>query len=473
LIICKFCKDLYNILHYIILIDWGFHMKKGLQYVCVFILLFSFLLPIHPIQGALQNSLSFSTNPISPITGRPPSGQRWDINQLTIVYLNGSFYNMGYQLGELLVQEIQINQRAFNSFYEREGITMNEVMELWDIQKQYVPQELIDYIQGTADALGLDFEDIACTWVAEGAEYCRCSSFTAWGDATKDGELVFARSLEFPLSIEDPLTGDFVQDYPILVIANPDEYNAFMYPTFAGYVMEDGLNEKGVAISNMWSANNDKTKEGSPMGVRLFEALYKASTAQQAIKILTDHKTFGYNFIVADASVPIGYAVETTGSLSYSGTWDNPVENKWPFWAIENVVRRTNCFLHPNLAATQRDHYSPRHPAYCLGLIQGTNAWWFVWNHFKALSKGIESNWGRLDVNSTLFTMRSVYHGMYDPLWNFMLKTGMTWTTWWQWVACPKSGEVKISFAKGDVSAHQNTVFEFNFLNTLENHYPS
>jgi len=368
-----------------------------------------------------------------------------------------------------------LNTRAFRHYYEELGIYQKELMDLWTIQRSYVPQEVIDYIQGCEDALEVPFEDVAGIWVAEGAAYIhKCSSFAAWGPATKDGKLIQMRSLEFPLSIQDPLTGDFVQDSPILVICDPIDHHAFMYPTFAGYVVEDGINEKGISVSNMWSPSNDQICSGEPMGIRLFEVLYSASTAQEAIEILTRDETFGYNFVVSDSKVPIGYAVESTAHQYYAGTSDDPVESIKPFWSIPNVVRRTNCFLDPSLASSQRDIYNPNAMAYWISFIsEDPNFWPITWNHYKALSIGIEKNYGSLDVNSTMTMLRTVYHGGYNPLWDIILTLQPSWSTWWQWVACPETGEFLITFAKGQLSAHWKSYFSLNFLKTLENKQPT
>ena len=451
-------------------------MRKTKGLVLSIVICFLLLNLIHPV-NSLYNTVLLDTSTLDydPQATGDSEYRRWDINDITIVYLNGSFYEMGYQLGSLIQKEFTINKRAFLNFYQAEGISYNELVSLWNTQKPFVSTETTDYIQGTADALGVSFYDVACVWVAEGAAYCRCSSLSAWGDATKTGELIHMRSLEFPLTIKDPQTDEYVQNSPILVIGDPDgdEYNAFMYPTFAGYVVEDGVNEKGIAVSNMWSPNTDQTMNGAPMGVRLFESLYGANTAEDAIRIITSDRTFGYNFIVSDAKIPIGYAVETTASRTYAGTWNDPSESHYPFWSIKDVVRRTNCFLDSSMAETQREYYNPHHLVYWLGLFkENPDPWVVVWNHYKALSKGIESQWGNLDINTTTFIVRQVYHGSYDPIWDFILQFRTDWTTWWQWIACPATGEFKIAFADGRISAHHNTIYSFNFLETIEQHHP-
>ena len=144
-----------------------------------------------------------------------------------------------------------------------------------------------------------------------------------------------------------------------------------------------------------------------------------------------------------------------------------------PFWPITHVVRRTNCFLDPSIAETQRAHYNPHHISYWTGLLKSDpEPWVVIWNHYKALSKGIKEHYGDLSINLTVFMMRQVYHGGYDPLWNIILKQRTNWTTWWQWVACPSTGDLKISFADGPISAHKNTVFSINLLKTIEQKKP-
>lgn len=448
-------------------------MKGGIQLLA---LALGFIVVMN-IPGVIsQPQQPFSQNDEKPfLVLSEEKGKRWDINDVSIVYLNGTFYEMGYGLGTLVKQEISLNARAFRNYYAEQGIYQKELMDLWNLQKPFIPQQVIDYIQGCADALDVPFEDVACIWVAEGAAYVhKCSSFAAWGPATKDGNLIQMRSLEFPLEIQDPLTGGFVQDAPLIVICDPIDHHAFMYPTFAGYVVEDGMNEYGIAVSNMWSPNSDQTCSGAPMGIRLFEALYSSTTAEEAIDIITNDRTFGYNFIVSDAKVPIGYAVETTAHKTYVGTWDNPVESLNPFWEIPYVVRRTNCFLDPDVASTQRDIYNPNALQYWLSMYSDNpKPYPIIWNHYKALSKGIEAHYGELDLNLSMTMLQSVYHGGYDILWNILLSSMESWNTWWQWVACPSSGDFLITFAKGQTSAYSNSAFSINLIETLANKQPS
>ena len=401
-----------------------------------------------------------------------PSKKGWleKIYGINVLHLNGSFYEMGYQQGYLIKTEILENLRAFNYYYEKNiGVTYDDFLELWNQQKPFVSQNLIDFIQGTADGAGLPFDSIAITWVYDGGIYMHhCCGFATWGSATKNNELFFARSLDWYIDIQDPVTGKYVQENPVLIIANPDYGYSFMYSTVAGYVIEDGFNENAIAVSNMWSKNRDQTLNGTPMGIRLFETLYKSSNAEEAIDHITSNETFGYNFLVSDGNASQGYAVETTANNTYYGKWDDSTESTKPFWKINNTVRRTNCFINTTLASYQRNPYNPKSIMHIFKLKEGKPVWFFTWIHYKALSKGIEKFFGNIDLNKTIEILRGVYTLHYDWTWIFYNKLwGVTLNTLWQWAACPKTGDFLISYANPGKSAWECPIYYFNFFSLL------
>jgi hypothetical protein len=325
----------------------------------------------------------------------------------------------------------------------------------------------MDYLQGTADAIGVDLEDIGFIWIWEGVLYYKhCTSFAIWGDATKSGELIHIRSLDGLGYLEDPVTGMYSQEFPVLVVCNPEEDNAFLYPTNAGYSVEDGFNEKGVSVCNLWSANNDITPNGSPMGVRLFEALYMADNADEAIKIITSNKTFGYNYIICDGKIPKGYAVETTANFTYIGSWNNSSEKTYPFYQMKDVIRRSNCFIDPTLAATQRDIYNPRSIIYLLKWKKNygsVNSWF----RYKAMSNGIQRLYGNINLMNAIGIMRNLYWGKYNFFWLLLTLRARMFAEW-QWAACPITGDMLLSYISRDNLAFENDYYHFNLFELLE-----
>jgi hypothetical protein len=374
---------------------------------------------------------------------------------------------MGYQLGTLLHDEILICIRAHMHGVEKFGVTEQDFENLWGIQKPFISSKTLQYLQGTADALDITLKEIGFIWIWEGVLYAkRCTSFALWGDATKTGELIHVRSLDALGYMLDPVTNTYAQEYPVVIICNPEDDNAFLYPTIAGYSVEDGFNEKGVSVCNLWSINSDDSKVGSPMGVRLFEALYQADTGVEAIEIITTNETFGYNYVIGDANYPEAYAVETTKNLTYFGTWDNPSENIYPFFKMKHVIRRSNCYLDPTLSATQRPIYNPRSIFYLLNWRESFG-WVNSWLRYKALSTVINRQYGNIDSENALNIMRNMYNGRYNLFWWLLIHDKDIFAEW-QWSASPATGDIYFSFMDKDQPAYKNKVYKLNLFDLLE-----
>jgi len=384
-----------------------------------------------------------------------------------ILHLKGSFYEMGYQLGFFLKYEIIRNLRAFGLHELNEK---NLTCSLWEIQKDYIPIELVDYIQGTADAVALSYDDIGCMWTWEKKCSLHCSSFIADGPVTKSNELIHVYSLDFPGGPKDPITGFCVLDEPILVVGKPDGFNAFMYPSFAGYVVESGMNDKGITISNTASPCNDEKIHGSPVGIRLLEALYKSSTLEEALVILDVNKTFGYDYLISDVNKEDGYVLEQTANISYLGQWDGICESKFPFYTLNHIIRRTNCFVNPETSATQRDIYNSLHPR---NVFDKKSFAFVSYVHYRMVSLGCQEYTGdnkKLDLSNSLESIRNAYNLEYGSVFMFLLHKFFLgeYNAWYQWSYTPFSGDLLICYASSDKTASENPIHHFNFYELLD-----
>ena len=390
-------------------------------------------------------------------------------NGVKILHLNGSFYEMGYQLGYFLKYEILRNLRGFGLL---DTMQRNESFRLWNIQKNYTSLEIVDYIQGTADAIGLSFDDVGCIWIWEKNCSLHCSSVIADGPATKSNEIIHVYSLDFPVRPEDPITGLCVLGDPVLIVAKPDKGYAFMYPTFAGYVVESGVNEKGISISNTASPCKDENDYGAPVGIRVFEALFHASNLEEAIDILNKNRTYGYDFLISDVNKNVGYVLEQTANLSYIGIWNDTSESKRPFFQLDHILRRTNCFINPETAATQRDYYNLKDLRYLLHFKFGSL---YEWHRYRAISRGYQKYVGDLDLNNALSLIRDVYLGKYGGvMWYVIKNTGLKdANSWYQWSYSPKTGDMLICYASEDKVASGNPIRHFNLFELLEEKPPN
>jgi len=439
-----------------------------------------FVMPIATVESKIKDSVKYNTSSVNiSLNG----GWLEDVDGVRILHLNGSYYDMGYQQGYLLKDEINQNFRAYISFLEQVGITYDDLLDLWGIMREYIPLIYTDELQGIADGSGLSFNDVAACLMIEviNHDISACSHAAAWGSATVDGKLYHVRSNDWSLGIVDPETGIYLQENQVLVVRQPDDGYASAYPLIAGQVTSHGgVNEQGISFSHTLSwCMADISNQGIPTPLREKMVLDHAATAQEAINIVNTNRTRGWTVIISDGKTPIAYAVELSANYSYIGTWDNPVESTSPFWEIDHVVRRGNFYIESLLASLQRKVYNPRSAFH-----------WFIYARiarvfglyddykyeyypevmlYRVLSEAIEDQWGNLTLNTSMSIIRDVYSGKTDAVW----KRWQEIFGWYQgalrqWVICPETGDIVISFADADISAHENPVHYFNLYELLD-----
>lgn len=397
-----------------------------------------------------------------------------EYDEFKILNLIGSHYTMGFQHGYLLKDEMEENFRAFLNYTEPFGWNHSFYVWLWNQVKDYVPQEYKEEIQGMSDGSGLSFLDIAIGNIM--ADWFHCCEAAAWGRATLDGKLIHMRSFDWSMEMIDPVTGTDIRENQILMVRNPEKGYSSVEPSFSGLIGgPGGINEKGIGIGMLCSYCFDEINcthaEGIPLTFRIKMVLDQASDVYEAIEIISSNTTCGYNLIISDED--IAYAVEQTLTHSYYGTWDDPIESTYPFWAINHVVRRTNIFINPDLAAVQRNYYNPSFfPLFMMFLrinpvgYKSTFSSSISWLHYRTLSKEIEKLWSSIELNSSMDMLRRVYHGKTDIRFFLLQKLG-TYIPLHQWVACPETGDILICFASVDKNAHDNLVYYFNLFELL------
>lgn len=402
-------------------------------------------------------------------------------DNITILHVKGSHYEMGYQHGYLLQEMVQQNIRAFLRYaeeYPGENLTRGRLLDLWNISKPYVPVKYIDEIQGIADGANISFEDIVASIMAVEYSDHGCYGISAWGPATSDGLLYHARSFDLPSTIQDPVSGRFAHENTILIVREPENESASLCPSIAGsFHTGGGVNDHGVCLGIQICWSKDQTFEGTPYHFRVQEVLDSATTAEQALQILNTNRTHGFNFIVSQADPAAGFALEQTANHTYIGTFNDIVESTTPFWAFDHVVRRTNVFIDPTIAATQRTPYNPAGFIAFLKLLfmQKSNPYFAVFQLYKSVSKHINVSWGELDLNTTMTVLRSGYRAddfLLLRLIKFLGRgTGMA-EAWNQWVACPATGDLTFSFATHEQMAFATKTHYVNLYDLLSDSPP-
>ena len=411
-----------------------------------------------------------------PLTG----GWIEERNGITILHLSGTNYEMGYQHGCFLMDEIRESMRTQLVAFEQSGYSYDKLLEIWNIMSDYVPDEYKDEMQGMADGSGMSFDDI-CVLTTMPAVFNvlvedACCEISLWGDATVDGMLYHVRSFDWDLYFDDPVTGTPLYENIVMIVRDPDDGYASLAPELAGAIGSwHGINEKGIAVGENTCMTHDITFQGISPWIRMRMVLDYAATSDDAIKILESNRTCGTNFILSDANQPIGYALDQSANLSYVGTWDDPVEGLKPYWQIKDVVRRVPQYIDPDCVALEINRYR-YNPGGLVGifLLLIKKSYAFIgWTHYKALSKEIEKRYGSLDLNETMSLLRDEYVGNT----NFFMKIIRDFNYSYlqclcQWVCCPETGDMVISFARNNTLACYNQVYYFNMFELFNSKPP-
>jgi len=399
---------------------------------------------------------------------------------ITILHVSGTNYEMGYQHGYLLKNQIGESLRTQLFYFEKKGYSYDRLLEIWNIMKDYLPDEYKDEMRGMVDGSGMSFEDISVLTTMPAVFNVlvkdACCEISLWGDATLDGKLYHVRSFDWNLSLHDPDTGIPLYENIILIVRNPDVGYASLAPELPGSIgCWNGINEKGIAIGEDTCIANDTTFHGICPWIRMRMVLDYASTSNDAINILISNRTCGTNFVLSDSNLPIGYALDQTANISYVGTWDNPVEGLKPFWQIKDVVRRVPQYINPECAALEHNRYR-YNPSGLLGffwLLQHKSYMFVGWTHYKALSKEIEKRYGYLDLNGTMSLLRDEYVGKTDFFMKIIRDFHYSFLQCLcQWVCCPGTGDIVISFARNNTLACYNQVYYFNMFKLFNSEPP-
>ena len=449
---------------------------KGKKKVLYMLIITMFVIPSSAAHFTIiKNEISIIKDSTNIANSYLNNGWLEERKGVKIIHLNGSYYEMGYQHGFLLSNEIREVMRAQLVFFEESGYTYERLLDIWNVMGYYLPNEYMDEMQGMADGAGLSFENIAVlntmSAVFNLVSIASCCEISLWGDATLDGKLIHVRSWDWDLQILDPETGNPLQKNIVMIIRNPQFGYASITPDFAGSIsVWHGINEKGIVVGENSCYSWDTTFHGINQCFRMRMVLDQCDTGEKAITILTSNRTCGTNFILSDANVPIGYALDQTANFSYVGTWNDPVEDTYPFWQIKDVVRRSIFYIDPECASVEfeRFQYNPSGLKSFIYACFGRSGIWFRWIHFRELSEQIERYYGTFDVNSTMKALREEYTGKSSFLMYFNTRILGIWQCLYQWVVCPETGEMVISFASSDTRACYEPIYYFNIFNLIE-----
>ena len=273
--------------------------KRFFAELMLFVILSSVLCGCGRIGSFLSEHIKYDENTEVKIIAREDKGLLIEKSGQKILMVKGSPYEMGYQHGYLLKKEVKSIVKTIIEGCAALKPGMLEI--IWGSVEEYIPDRYKDELKGLADGAGLSFEEVQLANIMP--ELFHCSGFAVFGNATKDGELLHGRILDYE-------TNAGLQKHSVVIMAQPEGYNSYINPIVAGIIGSvTGMNDKQVTIGEM--GGTEKCRDGLPMIFLLRMILEEANTLEEAMSIMESSKrTCEYYYVISDGKIPDARAMK-------------------------------------------------------------------------------------------------------------------------------------------------------------------
>lgn len=221
-----------------------------------------------------------------------------DHKKIPILILRGSPEELGAQQGHLLQPQLEA---VMNSYLERFlswGNNKKIAEDARDSMKPFVPPRYRRELEAMSQASGVSFERLLLLQtIIDEPRLPFCSVVIASGPATREGELLFGRNLDFP-------SLGIAEYYSLITVFHPERKKSFAAITWPGFIgVISGINEDGLALAMLVSFDGGTNIKGIPSIMLFRRILEEASDMDGAMKIIKQaRRTAPTNIAMADAS---------------------------------------------------------------------------------------------------------------------------------------------------------------------------
>ncbi|WP_163700044.1 C45 family autoproteolytic acyltransferase/hydolase [Adonisia turfae] len=293
---------------------WSHSINRKLRFLAI-ALLVAGLFSVSSTLGSSQISLAQTptdivASPWQPKVGtwQPVPSHREDYGKIKVVWLQGTPYEMGYQQGSLLKDEIaSMGREVISSLnFLGRGLALSRLA-----RKRSFPG-VAEECRGLADgAEGSDLNYHGCMVLALGDVYqdyfthlipnvlfnVGCAHFITSGSATVDGKMYHGWTLD---NGEEPIP--YWIDHPTIMIRQPNEGIPHAFIAIPGVVWPNaGLNAEGIVVSNNTSRPADYEEvslQGRSTVQLMAQVAQYASTYDEAKAIMTSHERMRSNLVI-------------------------------------------------------------------------------------------------------------------------------------------------------------------------------
>jgi hypothetical protein len=219
--------------------------------------------------------------------------------QVPVIVVGGTPFQMGWQLGYLMREEIQKLVPTVLAGFKKELKVSDETLDqVWATTAGYTDARLLQQLTGLAEGSGVPVRALQHVHAVPLLMPYSCSSIAAWGSATEDGHLYQTRNLDWSLRAG-------AHEFPAVVVYLPAQGHAHVTPAFAGFIgAHCGMNDAGIVLSEMGDAGAKEMPYNlhAPHFTAWFRTLlYDAGSLGQTLEIFRGQpQTKRYHFVFGD-----------------------------------------------------------------------------------------------------------------------------------------------------------------------------
>ena len=234
-------------------------------------------------------------------------------DEITVLYVTGNWYEMGYQQGQLLGPQVQatihdveagalrllpksIRESTLLTERDKYAIIDELLDRAWDMLAPFAPREDLDEMAGLADGSDIPVKVIHRMHAIPDVGETSCSGMVAYGDATADKHVYQLRILDYGANFN-------LQRRPMITVYHPNYGNELINISWVGFIgVVSGMNRAGVGLSEMGFGNPPgETLAGTPMPFLLKNVLRYANSAPEGAAIIrAAPRTNSYIYFLGD-----------------------------------------------------------------------------------------------------------------------------------------------------------------------------
>ncbi len=270
-------------------------MKQFSRYLGVF------FLAVGVMVGCSSQKKSLPSVPAAQTLGSGP-------NPVTVLYLQGSYHEMGVEYGEQAADAIHDLLGKLDSVTTAMGISEEKILQAYAAMEPFIPTKYKEEMAGLAEGAGIPLKKIHVLHAIPDLSEYHCTFFVAWDKATKDHDLYQIRALDYAMNAH-------FQEHPALIVYKPDSATAFVDVGWLGFIgVVSGMNANQIAVSEIGEnfGPEHETLQGEPMPFVLRDVLEQASTVEQGIAIIQHAKrTSSFLYAIGSGKQKYGRALKT------------------------------------------------------------------------------------------------------------------------------------------------------------------